>query len=287
MRIALLLPALLLSAPAMAHRWVETGIDDGSGIYVDANTMRRNGDIVEAWALIDETVAADAQYDGEQRVRARHHVLRVRFDCAARRFGTLSVVTYASTDRGTELSRRDTYALDTLDAVEPNTDQAASLDFACAYMRAEPWALDAAQTRARQPGAGMALVSPQGGFLAAMEQQRLMRELPLADGTARVVATVGRESSARPGRVFKPSDVLEATATITPELPGPATITAHWFAAGGSEAISVGRADRLLEQAPFTETFLVRPTPTWPVGAYRVELRVNEQTAATVMFEVR
>lgn len=288
MRIALFLPALLLSAPAMAHRWVEMGAAGGTNAYIDANTMRRSGEVIEAWGLIDEVATSDAQPGGAQEVRARHFVTRTRYDCSARTFEVLSMVAYSSTDQGIFLDRRDVYEAGERLPVPPGTAEELSLDFACGYMRAEARALQFAEAHTRQPSAGLAMIGPEGGFFAAMEQQRVMRELPLVDGEAKVAAVVGRAATGgRPARVFDASDALEATATISPELPGPATITAHWFAANGNSEISIGRIDRLLDQTPFTETFVLRPTPAWEPGAYRLEVRVNGATAATVPFEVR
>lgn len=289
MRIALFLSALLLSQPALAHRWIEMGASEGFTSYLDANTMSREGDIAEAWALAEQAVVPDAGQAPDRSIRAYHLVARLRFDCNARRYAVLSMTTYASTSYGMSLQDRVAYEAPGLAPLYEGTDNEMQWRFACGYTKADPWALEMARTHERVPGAGTTIASPVGGFMAALSQQQQLRELPLADGSAKVTATTGTQLSGggKPVRVFAPDSVVVATAVLVPELPGPVTIAAHWFNATSGEALATGHQHRLLDDAPLTESFALQPTPEWTPGLYRVEIRVNGVTATTVPFEVR
>ena len=89
-RLLLITFLLLSSGPAYAE-WVSVAeADDGMTVYVDRDTIRRKGNLVEMWLLYDyKTVRA-----GEQ-----HHIVSVKmqseYDCPEERFRTRAILEYS------------------------------------------------------------------------------------------------------------------------------------------------------------------------------------------------
>jgi hypothetical protein len=90
----IVLLVLLSSGPAHAE-WVSFAeSDSGATVYVDRDTIRRNGDVVKWWELMDHKTVQTGAGESFLSVMAQNE-----YDCAEERHRTLAV-TYFSGNMG-------------------------------------------------------------------------------------------------------------------------------------------------------------------------------------------
>jgi len=113
---------------------------------------------------------------------------------------------------------------------------------------------------------------------------------PMPAGDYRIVAVeLGTQLDeqgrvARPRDVFAPTDAIHMAVVGVGTSPG-LTVSARWFAADGTE---VSRAEQaLVPEAPTVVRFTLSQPGPWPIGAYRVEVAVNDRVVETRSYEVR
>jgi len=113
---------------------------------------------------------------------------------------------------------------------------------------------------------------------------------PLPTGDFRVVAIeldrqVDAEGRAvKPVQVFAPGDTIHAAVIGVGSSDG-LTLSARWVGPDSSEIAKAGQL--LTPSSPTVTTFsIARPQP-WPVGAYQLEVAINDRVVETRNFEVR
>lgn len=145
----------------------------------------------------------------------------------------------------------------------PASADAAKTATDAAVAAATPEAADAATDEPALPGL------PSGDFRIAS----------VSLGTA-----VDDEGQVRtPIDVFKPSDTIHAAVVGVGTSDG-LTLSARWRTADGTEIARAGQS--LAPAAPTVTTFAIAQPDPWPVGAYRVEIAINERVVDTREFRV-
>ena len=113
---------------------------------------------------------------------------------------------------------------------------------------------------------------------------------PLPTGDFRVTSVslgkaVDEEGQVRePLTSFAPGDKIHAAVVAVGGSDG-LTLSARWLAADGTEVAKAGQS--LSPQTPTVTTFSVAQPEPWPVGAYQVEIAINDRVVETRTFEVR
>jgi hypothetical protein len=125
---SLIMLLMLNSVPAYAE-WVKIGTSESLGgytVYVDPNTIRRNGDLVKVWALTDYTTiqtVADLSFLSSK--------AQSEFDCAEERQRELAV-TWFSGSMGNGNGVWTNFDETTWRPVAPGSVGQGLWDFACA-----------------------------------------------------------------------------------------------------------------------------------------------------------
>lgn len=94
MRVALALSLLLAAAPAWAE-WVKVGETDAAVHYIDAATIRRDGNLRRVWTVQD---MRDTDPAGVRSIRALEE-----YDCRTERFRYLSLTAHSAPMAGGEV----------------------------------------------------------------------------------------------------------------------------------------------------------------------------------------
>ena len=89
---------------------------------------------------------------------------------------------------------------------------------------------------------------------------------------------------AEPLTSFAPGDKIHAAVVAVGSSDG-LTLSARWLAADGTEVAKAGQSLNPLK--PTVTTFSVAQPEPWPVGAYQVEIAINDRVVETRTFEVR
>jgi hypothetical protein len=90
---AFLIAVMLLYAASARGEWSRIGSipGDGSGVYLDVATVRRNGQLRRAWALLDHKVEQRL----ESGARYRSDKIQYEYDCKGERTRVLAGITYS------------------------------------------------------------------------------------------------------------------------------------------------------------------------------------------------
>lgn len=113
---------------------------------------------------------------------------------------------------------------------------------------------------------------------------------PLPSGDFRITSVslgtqVDAEGQVREGVTqFAPGDKIHAAVVAVGSSDG-LTLSARWLAADGTEVAKAGQS--LSPDAPTVTTFSIAQPEPWPVGAYQVEIAINDRVVETRTFEVR
>ena len=91
MRQVLVALAALLFVGSVQAEWISLGRTDNFRVYLEQNQLRRNGDVVQTWQLMDFT---SAQWVDERTVVGSIRSL-VEYDCSQPRARTLSLEAYS------------------------------------------------------------------------------------------------------------------------------------------------------------------------------------------------
>ncbi len=89
---------------------------------------------------------------------------------------------------------------------------------------------------------------------------------------------------AEPLTSFAPGDKIHAAVVAVGSSDG-LTLSARWLAADGTQVAKAGQS--LSPQTPTVTTFSIAQPEPWPVGAYQVEIAINDRVVETRTFEVR
>jgi hypothetical protein len=89
---------------------------------------------------------------------------------------------------------------------------------------------------------------------------------------------------AEPLTTFAPGDKIHAAVIAVGSSDG-LTLSARWLAADGTEVAKAGQS--LSPETPTVTTFSISQPEPWPVGAYQVEIAINDRVVETRTFEVR
>lgn len=112
---------------------------------------------------------------------------------------------------------------------------------------------------------------------------------PLPSGDFRIASvSLGREVDAEgqvrhPLEAFRPTDRIQAAVVGIGSSDG-LTLSARWTTADGTEIAKAGQS--LAPTAPTVTTFAITQPEPWPVGAYRVEIAINDRVVETRDFRV-
>jgi len=113
---------------------------------------------------------------------------------------------------------------------------------------------------------------------------------PLPSGDFRITSVslgkaVDEEGQVRePLATFAPGDKIHAAVVAVGGSDG-LTLSARWLAPDGTEVARAGQS--LSPQTPTVTTFSITRAESWPVGAYQVEIALNDRVVETRTFEVR
>jgi len=123
-RLLLIIILFLSTGPAYAG-WVEVVTTDYQVVYVDPATIRRNGDLVKMWSLLDfktiQTLANDSFWSSKT---------QYKFDCAKGRMGQLAY-TWFSGNMGSGNTVHSSAVELKLESVTPDTVGQALWEAAC------------------------------------------------------------------------------------------------------------------------------------------------------------
>lgn len=87
-----------------------------------------------------------------------------------------------------------------------------------------------------------------------------------------------------PLTTFAPGDKIYAAVVAVGSSEG-LTLSARWLAADGTEVAKAGQS--LNPETPTVTSFSITNPEPWPVGAYQVEIAINDRVVETRTFEVR
>lgn len=113
---------------------------------------------------------------------------------------------------------------------------------------------------------------------------------PLPTGDFRITSVSLGKAVDEEGQVgepltsFAPGDKIHAAVVAVGSSDG-LTLSARWLAADGTEVAKAGQS--LSPQKPTVTTFSIAQPEPWPVGAYQVEIAINDRVVETRTFEVR
>jgi hypothetical protein len=113
---------------------------------------------------------------------------------------------------------------------------------------------------------------------------------PLPTGDFRITAVGLGKAVDEEGQVtealttFGPGDKIHAAVVAVGSSDG-LTLSARWLAADGTEIAKAGQS--LNPATPTITTFSIAQPEPWPVGAYQVEIAINDRVVETRTFEVR
>ncbi len=115
-------------------------------------------------------------------------------------------------------------------------------------------------------------------------------EAPMPSGDFRVVAVELGTELDEEGRVPRPQDVFDTVDTIHAAVVGVGTsagltLSARWLLEDGTQVAKAGQA--LVPETPTVTTFSITQPEPWPVGAYRVEIAINDRVVETRSFNVQ
>lgn len=113
---------------------------------------------------------------------------------------------------------------------------------------------------------------------------------PLPTGDFRITSVSLGKAVDEEGQVgeplttFAPGDKIHAAVVAVGSSDG-LTLSARWLAADGTEVAKAGQS--LSPETPTVTTFSINQPEPWPVGAYQVEIAINDRVVETRTFEVR
>lgn len=113
---------------------------------------------------------------------------------------------------------------------------------------------------------------------------------PLPTGDFRITSVSLGKAVDEEGQVtealtaFAPGDKIHAAVIAVGSSDG-LTLSARWLAADGTEVAKAGQS--LSPESPTVTTFSITQPEPWPVGAYQVEIAINDRVVETRTFEVR
>ena len=124
---------------------------------------------------------------------------------------------------------------------------------------------------------------------AADAAEAVPEEAPMPGGDFRVVAVELGTELDEEGRVPRPQDVFTTVDTIHAAVVGVGSspglsLSARWLFEDGSQVAKAGQS--LVPESPTVTTFSITQPEPWPVGAYRVEIAINERVVETRSFTI-
>lgn len=125
MKLIIALAALVVAAPAVAQDWETIGESPKLNIYVDRDTVKRQGNIVTAWTKW--------VYPNSGRKDEAYYVARNRHDCENRTTTLLSYIFYNAKDEAIKSGKLETYQ-QKADDMAPGTDGEYVLNHVCAMI---------------------------------------------------------------------------------------------------------------------------------------------------------
>lgn len=312
MRTIWLLGLLGLSGTASAQQWVELEADR----LVDVSTIRTTPAYVESWWIGN----ADDWKPGD---KLRSYRFQLRFKCEQRQMAVAGYIGY-SQKRGLGSSVGSNFEeYPRYEPVAPGTTGAGWLEYVCAYVAKERWALVVAEAgslskamelahRGSQEKADEAIAAADAAAasaeaaLAAMEAADLDaaekaagigHRATIDGGEAGIsVSTVtlgtGLDSSKRvtaPRVVFRPNDTIYASVQTSSEKPGRtvvATLSATWWYEPTNQLVNTDRSTFAFEDDGNT-AFRIHKPDGWPLGAYRVDIALDDKIVQTIRFQVK
>lgn len=123
-----LIAVLLLSVGPAYAEWVLVDKDDQREriVYIDPDTIRRNGDVVELWALLDFQTIQTAPSPPYLSVKAQREI-----DCAKERIRLLAMTAFSGNMGSGEVVYRYSDSNDQGISVEPDSVAESLLYFVC------------------------------------------------------------------------------------------------------------------------------------------------------------
>lgn len=114
-------------------------------------------------------------------------------------------------------------------------------------------------------------------------------EAPMPSGDFRVVAVELGTELDEEGRVPRPQDVFTTVDTIHAAVVGVGSspglaLSARWLFEDGTQVAKAGQS--LVPEVPTVTTFSITQPEPWPVGAYRVEIAINDRVVETRSFTI-
>lgn len=123
----------------------------------------------------------------------------------------------------------------------------------------------------------------------AAEAEAVPEEAPMPSGDFRVVAVELGTELDEEGRVPRPQDVFTTVDTIHAAVVGVGSspglsLSARWLFEDGTQVAKAGQS--LVPEVPTVTTFSITQPQPWPVGAYRVEIAINDRVVETRSFTI-